>query len=470
MTGAPPTDLPLAMRLAAPDAPATPLHPVFSDGLDAALAAQPPAVRAWIAATGFGAAAGEAAAAPDAQGGVAVAFAGLGERAPAPTGFTLAGAVDRLPPGVYRLTGAAGLDVAGESLGWLLHNYRFDRYRSGPAPSRRLAAPEGVDAARVETLAAGVALGRDLVNTPANDLGPAGLEAAATVLADAHGAVLTVTRDAALAAGFPLIAAVGRAASSDAAPRLIELRWGRADAPRVTLVGKGVCFDTGGLDLKPASAMRLMKKDMGGAAAALAAAAMIMGTGLDVALRVLIPAVENAVAGDAFRPGDVLRSRKGLTVEIGNTDAEGRLVLADALTLACEDDPGWLIDFATLTGAARVALGPDLPALFSDDEALAAALATAGARVRDPLWRLPLWSGYDAMLKSPVADLDNAPSGGFAGAVTAALFLRRFVPKGVSWAHVDLYAWNPKAAPGRPAGGETQAARAVVEALTARHG
>jgi leucyl aminopeptidase len=277
-----------------------------------------------------------------------------------------------------------------------------------------------------------------------------------------------VTVGEALEAGFPLIHAVGRAAAQ--APRLIDLRWGPADAPAVTLVGKGVCFDTGGLDIKPSSGMRLMKKDMGGAATALGLAHIVMARGLRVRLRVLVPAVENAVGPASFRPGDILRSRKGLTVEIGNTDAEGRLVLADAMALACEERPALMLDFATLTGAARVALGPDLPPLYTDDGALAADMLAAATRVRDPLWRMPLWDAYDEELKSPVADLDNAPGGGMAGSITAALFLRRFADGAGAWAHVDLYAWNPKAKPGRPLGGEMQAGRAAFAMLEARHG
>ncbi len=311
-------------------------------------------------------------------------------------------------------------------------------------------------------------LGRDLVNAPAGDLGPAALAEAACALAAEFGAGAAVVEGAALAEGFPMIAAVGRAAAE--APRLIDLRWGDPADPTVTVIGKGVCFDTGGLDIKPSAGMRLMKKDMGGAAAALALARMVMARGLAVRLRVLIPAVENAVGPGAFRPGDILRSRKGLTVEVANTDAEGRLVLADAMALACEERPSLLIDFATLTGAARVALGPDLPALFTDDEALAAGLLAAGSAAADPLWRLPLHAPYEADLETPVADLDNAPAGGFAGAITAALFLKRFAEGADSWAHVDLYAWNPKARPGRPMGGEVQAARAVFDLLEARHG
>jgi leucyl aminopeptidase len=446
---------------------ALPLRLAEPDTLDALRARLSPEHGAWLGATGFAAARGQAAALPGPDGSLAGAVAGLGPRGQR---FRLAAAVERLPAGVWRIADALPPEQAEDAaLGWLLHGYRFERYRKAEGEARRLIAPEGVDAARLEAIAAGVFLTRDLVNTPACDMGPDALEAAARALAAEFGADADcVTGDALLTQGFPMIHAVGRAAAQ--APRLIEMRWGAPDAPRVTLVGKGVCFDTGGLDIKPSASMRLMKKDMGGAATALGLARMIMALRLPVRLRVLIPAVENAIAGDAFRPGDILRSRKGLTVEIGNTDAEGRLVLADALTLACEDDPGLLIDFATLTGAARVALGPDLPALFTGDEALAAEIAAAADRARDPLWRLPLWDGYDEDLKSPVADIDNAPGGGFAGAITAALFLRRFVAPGVSWAHVDLFAWSPKARPGQPQGGECQTARAFLSLIEARHG
>jgi leucyl aminopeptidase len=437
--------------------------------LPAARAALAPAAQAWLDAQGFEAKLGQAVALPRADGGVDAVLVGWGDAgARRRDRFHLAGA--SLPPGVYRLRTELPQDAAEEqALGWLLGQYRYDRYRKAGGAERRLVAPGSVDAARIETIAAGVALARDLVNAPANALGPAALEEAARELMRRHGDDVAVTAgDALLAANLPMIHAVGRAGAE--APRLIDMRWGPHDAPKVTIVGKGVCFDTGGLDVKPSSAMRLMKKDMGGAAAALALAHMVMERRLPVRLRVLIPAVENAIAAAAFRPGDVLTSRKGLTVEIGNTDAEGRLILADALTLAAEETPGLLIDFATLTGAARVALGPDLPALFTDDEALAADLLDAGARARDPLWRLPLWDGYEGDLSSPVADLDNAPAGGMAGAITAALFLRRFTEGAGAWAHVDLYAWNPKAKPGRPVGGELQAARAVFAMLERRHG
>ena len=310
---------------------------------------------------------------------------------------------------------------------------------------------------------------RDLVNTGASDLGPAELEAEAEALAAQYGATITVTRGDALAQGFPMIHIVGQAASRDRAPRLIELEWGDPAHPRLAVIGKGVCFDSGGLDIKPSSGMRLMKKDMGGAAHALALAGLIMASRLKVRLHLLIPAVENAIAGNAFRPGDILPTRAGLTVENTNTDAEGRLILGDALTLAGEHKPDLIIDFATLTGAARVALGPDLPATFANDDALGDAMLAAGRDVIDPLWRLPLWDGYDDMLKSDIADMVNAPDGGFAGSITAALFLRRFVPAGIPWVHLDTFAWRPVAKPGRPKGGEALGLRASWAMLKARY-
>ncbi len=458
-------------RFAEPTPAAIPINLVTQDGLDAAREALAPFARRWLAASGFAAGLGETLAIPDATGAIAAAFVGWGTEAARARGrFHLAAAAARLPAGVYRLDTILSPEAAEEcALGWLLGAYRFTRYRADESAQATLVCPDRVDHARVEAIAEGAYLARDLVNTPACDMGPAALEEAARNLGERFGAMVeTVVGDDLLSANLPLIHAVGRAATE--APRLIDLRWGDKAHPTVTLVGKGVCFDTGGLDLKPSQGMRLMKKDMGGAANALALAHMIMARGLPLRLRLLIPAVENVVAAGVFRPGDILRSRKGLSVEIANTDAEGRLVLADALTLACEENPALLIDMATLTGAARVALGPDLPAMFTDDEALAADLAAAAARARDPIWRLPLWNGYEDDLKSPVADLDNAPASGLAGAITAALFLRRFVGGAGAWAHFDLFAWTPKALPGRPPGGECQVARAVFAALEARHG
>ncbi len=375
---------------------------------------------------------------------------------------------DLLPAGTYRFANDPG-DSRLAAMAFALGSYRFTRYRKGETKDVRLVVPDGVDHAELARIVHGVALARDLINTPANDLGPAELEQAAGALADRHGARMRcVVGDALLAENFPLIHAVGRA--SDRAPRLIDISYGDPSAPRVTLVGKGVCFDTGGLDLKPSSAMLLMKKDMAGAASALAAAHMIMDRGLDVRLRVLIPAVENAVSGSAFRPLDVIRSRQGQTVEIGNTDAEGRLILADALALAAEESPEILIDMGTLTGAARVALGPDLPPFYTDDEPLAEALARCAMEENDPLWRMPLWRPYSSMLSSKVADTNNVSSGAFAGSVTCALFLARFVSGAKSWVHLDVYGWTPNAKPGRPEGGECQGARAIYALLCERYG
>jgi leucyl aminopeptidase len=373
-----------------------------------------------------------------------------------------------LPPGLYRFANEPH-DAALAALSWLLSAYRFGRYKADASEQARLCAPEGVDIARIERIAKAVALGRDLINTPANDLGPAALEAAALGVAAQFEAASSVIRgDHLLEAKLPLIHAVGRAAAE--APRLVDFLWGDAAHPKVTLVGKGVCFDSGGLDIKPTAGMLLMKKDMGGAASALALAQMIMAAGLPVRLRVVLPIVENAIAGNAFRPGDIYPSRKGLNVEIGNTDAEGRLILADALALADEEGPDLLIDFATLTGAARAALGPDLPPFFTADEALATDIARFGAATHDPVWRMPLWDAYDKMLDSKVADLNNVGGGPFAGAITAALFLRRFVERAKSWVHFDVYNWAPAAKSARPEGGEIQAARLLYDLIEARYG
>ena len=373
----------------------------------------------------------------------------------------------QLPDGLYRFANDPH-DARLAALAFALGGYRFTRYRKADGHKVSLDLPQRIDRGDLDCIVEAVTLARDLVNTPANDMGPAELEEAARALAARHDArVATVVGDDLLKENLPLIHAVGRAA--ERAPRLIDLTWGDPDHPRVTLIGKGVCFDTGGLDIKPDASMLNMKKDMGGAATALALAHMVMARGLKVRLRVLIPAVENAISGSAFRPRDVYKSRKGLTVEIGNTDAEGRLILADALTLADEDKPVLIADFATLTGAARVALGPELPAFFSDDDELAAALAHHGTAENDPLWRLPLWRPYEAMLESKVADINNVGSGGQAGAITAALFMRRFVTA-PSWLHFDVFAWTPAAKPGRPEGGECQAARALYALLAERYG
>jgi len=382
--------------------------------------------------------------------------------------WCLAKAAEALPEGTYRVEGKG---PGPAMLGWLLGQYRFDRYKekkNGKGPRVLLTD----DPARIEetvAIAEATFLVRDLVNIPAGDLGPAELETAALALADQFGAKVSVTRDHALDEGYPMVAAVGRAAAPGREPRLIELEYGDRRHPRIAIVGKGVCFDSGGLDIKPSAGMRLMKKDMGGAAHALGLARLVMALKLPVRLHLLIPAVENAVSGAAFRPGDILKSRKGLTVEVGNTDAEGRLILGDALTRAGEEKPELILDFATLTGAARVALGPELPALFANEDKLAAALLADGEAVGDPLWRMPLWDGYDEMLSSDIADLGNVAEGPMAGAVTAALFVRRFVPDGTAWAHLDTFAWRASAKPGRPKGGDALGLRAAWEMLRNRY-
>jgi len=381
--------------------------------------------------------------------------------------WTIANAAAKLPEGTYRLADSMPGDAA---LGWLLAQHRFDRYREKPEAQgpRVLLTGEPARIDEIVRLADATALVRDLVDTGAGDLGPAEFADAARAVADKYGGTFRVTQGDALLEAYPMIHAVGRAATKARAPRLIEIEWGDPKHPRVAVVGKGVCFDSGGLDIKPAGGMLLMKKDMGGAAHALALAGLIMSARLPVRLHLLIPAVENAISADAFRPGDVLKTRKGLFVEIGNTDAEGRLVLGDALARACEDQPALLLDFATLTGAARVALGPDLPAMFATDEALASDIAAAADAVADPLWRLPLWQPYNDMLKSDVADINNAPGGGFAGTITAALFLERFVSPSIPWAHLDTFAWRPAAKPGRPKGGDALGLRAAWEMLRRR--
>ncbi|MCV6593553.1 MAG: leucyl aminopeptidase family protein [Silicimonas sp.] len=453
-----------ALTFAEPSADASPLHLVTTEGLDAWCAAQSDAVQGWVRAAGFKAGAGAVLLVPDGEG-IGAALGGLGSAKDARRKrFIAADLRAKLPGGVWRFeTDLAGDALAEAALGWLLAGYRFDRFAANPAPKAMLVAPEGVDAARLERIAAGEALTRDLINTPASHMGPEELEAAARDLAERHGASCDVIAgEALLEANFPMIHAVGRA--SPRAPRLIDLRWGDK-GPKLTLVGKGVCFDTGGLNLKPGGSMGLMKKDMGGAANVLGLASMLMAQGAEMRLRVLIPAVENAVSGAAFRPGDILASRKGLTVEINNTDAEGRLVLADALALADEEEPDLVISMATLTGAARVAVGPDLAPFYTDHEADASALQAAAAQVADPVWRLPFWEPYEAMIEPGIADLDNAPAGGFGGSITAALFLRRFVTETPRYMHFDIYGWTPSAKPARPKGGVGQGIRALHAAL-----
>jgi leucyl aminopeptidase len=377
---------------------------------------------------------------------------------------------EALPEGTYKL--ASG-EASKAALGWLLAQHRFDAYRTKPEEPERgprvLVTSEAASIDHAVRLAEATALVRDLVNTPAADLGPAELEAAARDEAQRSGAQLRVTSGEELADGYPLIAAVGAAANAQRAPRLIELEWGKPEHARVAIIGKGVCFDSGGLDLKPGAGMRLMKKDMGGAAHVLALFRLITASRLPVRLHLLIPAVENAVSENAYRPGDIVKSRKGTFVEIDNTDAEGRLILADALTKAAEDTPELIIDFATLTGAARVALGPDLPAFFANEDEVAVSAEQSSREVEDPLWRMPLWEPYDEMLKSDIADFANASNSPRAGCITAALFLNRFVPDGISWAHLDTYAWRDQAKPGRPKGGEALGLRTIFAMLEHRY-
>jgi len=455
----------MPMTFAPAGASSMPLHVIETQMLDSFLADQPARVVHWVKACGFAASLGKHLLVPDGNGQPVMVLAGYGNAAQRARGrFHLATVASNLPDGIYHIASGLPADRATEeALGWLLAGYAFQRYRSAQRSTAQLVAPAGVDAARIEIIAAGEALTRDLINTPANDMGPDALEAACLELAQQHGAKTQVNKgNALLEQNFPMIHAVGRAAAQE--PRLIDMRWGDS-GPLLTLVGKGVCFDTGGLNLKPASGMGLMKKDMGGAATVLGLSHMIMALGLKLRLRVLIPAVENAVSASAMRPGDILPSRKGLTVEINNTDAEGRLVLADALALGAEESPDLMVSMATLTGAARVAVGPDLAPFFTDDTQVATALQDAACRVADPVWRLPFWTPYEADIEPGIADLDNAPKSGFAGAITAALFLRRFAGEGQRYTHFDIYGWQPSAAPARPKGGVGMGARALLEAL-----
>ncbi len=452
-------------RFATPSPTSRPLHVVASDAVAAWRSTLPDHWQAWLEGTGFEAGLGDVRLLPGPDGTVAAAVVGYGTpKTRARKRFGLAKAATSLPAGDWHLTGSLTPDQATEAgLGWLLAGYTFNRYRPGKAakPLAMLVAPDGVDARRVEAMAAAECLTRDLINTPAADMGPDELQAAFLTLADRFGAATQViVGDALLDHNFPMVHAVGRAATRS--PRIMSFRWGDR-GPAITLVGKGVCFDTGGLDLKPSAGMLLMKKDMGGAATVLGLAQMIMELHLPVRLRVIVPAVENAVAGNAMRPRDILTSRRGLTVEINNTDAEGRLILADALAWADEENPDLVVSMATLTGAARVAVGPDLAPYFTDDDALAANLQAAAVSGHDPVWRLPFWEPYETMIEPGIADLDNAPSGGFAGSITAALFLRRFVA--TRYAHFDIYGHQPADAPGRPKGGVGQAARAILGAI-----
>jgi leucyl aminopeptidase len=463
----------MSKLFAAPSKDAVPVWFVTKETWGALRDTLPKRQQAFASACGFEARAGSHALLPDTDGSLAGVLFGLpAEDSKARDPLIAGKLVGLLPEGTYRFAneppgGLTALELA--TLGWLLSAYRFARYKTVSAGQPRLVAPEGLDAARLEQMAGAITMARDLVNTPTNDMGPEALEAAALALAQEFKAKATVIRgDDLLAQNFPLIHAVGRAGPE--APRLVDFVWGPAKGPKVTLVGKGVCFDTGGLDIKPSSAMLLMKKDMAGAATAMALARMIMAADLPVRLRVLLPIVENSIAGNAFRPGDVYPSRKGPTVEIGNTDAEGRLILADALALGDAEAPDLMFVFATLTGAARVALGPDLPPFYTMDEALAAEIAQHGMAVHDPVWRLPLWDPYDSLLDGKISTINNVSSGPFAGSITAALFLRRFIEQARAWAHFDIYGWNPSTKPGRPEGGEVQTARLLFDLIEARCG
>ncbi|QHQ36717.1 leucyl aminopeptidase family protein [Algicella marina] len=449
---------------------AIPIHVIEAGKLEDWLGGQPDTVRGWVKANGFTGKLGQVLILPDGVG-FAAALAGWGSEKDRARGWFHFGTVAAaLPEGTYRIeSGLEGDALSEAALAFLLSAYRFSRYKDAGVQRATLVCPDGIDPRRLEVIAAGVALTSDLINTPASDMGPDQLENAFCDLAGAFGAKAEVIRGRALLAeNFPMVHAVGRA--SDQPPRLLDMTWGDSTAPKVTLVGKGVCFDTGGLNIKPGSSMGLMKKDMGGAATVLGLARMIMALNVPVRLRVIVPAVENSISAGAFRPGDILTSRKGLTVEINNTDAEGRLVLADALALADEESPAMIVCMATLTGAARVALGPDLPPFFTDDGSLAGELEAAASAVKDPLWRMPFWDGYETMIEPGIADLDNAPSGGFAGAITAALFLRRFVENAGTFAHFDCYGWTPAAKPARPKGGACQGARALLEVIEGRYG
>ena len=446
---------------------AVPVHALYEKDVPGFLDGRQAFVKAFAELSDFKGKAGQVLVTPNTEGGIDRVLFGLGDRADAQTFRALAA---KLPAGEYRIASAPP-EISPEqiALAFALGSYRFDRYKKKKDDRPRLVAAEQVDVAEVRSIAHACALARDMVNTPPNDMGPLQIETIAREIAEQYGASITVvTGEGLLEANYPAVHAVGRAAVPHRAPRMIEISWGEASKPLIALVGKGVVFDTGGLDIKPSAGMRNMKKDMGGAAHVLALARMIMAANLPVRLAVLIPAVENAISGDAMRPGDVLDSRKGLTIEVGNTDAEGRLILADALTRAEELEPALTLDLATLTGAARAALGPQLPPFYTDDEELAGQIETAMRAVSDPMWRMPLWKGYVDALDSDVADLKNDPDGwAQAGSVTAALFLQKFAPKG-PWAHFDIFAWNPRGRPGWPSGGEVQAVRALYQMIRDR--
>jgi len=448
-----------------------PITALTKDRLSTWLETAPERERNWARSTGFTAKTGKPVLVPGENGRLGRVLAGLGAGPDAAaTMWALAGLADMLPEGSYRLDPVPeGAEPTRLALGWALATYAFARYHAKPASGAALVWPAGADRARVERLARAAFLARDLTNTPAGDLGPEELAQAAVRVAEEGGAChRVIVGDDLLGENYPTIHAVGRASTRP--PRLVDLVWGDPAAPKVTLVGKGVCFDTGGLDLKPASGMRLMKKDMAGAAIVLGLAQAIMDARLPVRLRVLLPCVENSVSGNAMRPMDIIRTRKDLTVEIGNTDAEGRLILCDALAEASTETPQLLIDMATLTGAARVALGPELAALFCNDDKLAAALLDAADAEEDPMWRMPLWRPYRKMIDSKIADLNNVSEGPHAGAITAALYLQEFVEPGIPWAHLDVMAWNPQSRPGRPEGAEATALRALYAHISRRFG
>ncbi len=447
-----------------------PIYAVHADNWRAVVSDVAPEASEFVKASGFDGEAGAHVLIPGLAAPVKAVLFGVEKPKATDRDPFLAGKLASvLPAGIYRLEGDFG-DATLATLAFVLGTYRYERYKAKPkGVTTKLVPPANVDANRVSLMAEAIAEGRDLINTPANDLGPQEIEFAIRSLADQFGAKIhSIVGDDLLTQNYPMVHAVGRA--SPRAPRIIDMVWGDEKHPKITLVGKGVAFDTGGLNIKPDNSMLLMKKDMGGAAVAIAAARMVMAFGLKIRLRLIVAAVENSISGSAFRPGDVLASRKGISVEIGNTDAEGRLILGDALALADEETPDLILDFATLTGAARVALGPDLPPFYTDDDALARDIAHAGERVNDPVWRMPLWKPYAKGLQSKIADINHITSGGFAGSVTAALFLQRFVEKAKAWAHFDVFCWVPAAKNGRPEGGDPQAARLVFELLEKRYG
>jgi len=444
-------------------ADAVEIVPLRAQRLEAWVKRQPQSIGQWVRSAGFTAKAGSACLVPNGDGGLAQVLVGIEEGLDR---WSMASLPSSLPKGDYRLTDSVdGAEAEAACFGWAIGGYRFQRYKKRDGDLARLVWPAGVDRAEIRRMVTAIALARDLINTPAEDMGPPHLAEAARNVAKAHKAKFSmIVGDDLLKKNYPAIHAVGRAAARP--PHLIDINWGNS-GPRLVLVGKGVCFDSGGLDLKPSSGMLMMKKDMGGAALMLALSQMIMDASLKVRLRLIIPAVENAVSGNAYRPLDVIRTRKGITVEIGNTDAEGRVILCDALAEAQRDKPDLILDAATLTGAARVALGPDLPALFCNDDDVADALLRHGKAEDDPMWRLPLHKAYRSLLDSKVADINNVSSGPFAGAITAALYLQEFIDPGMRWAHIDTFAWNTRDRPGRPEGGEALGLRALFAFVSA---